>query len=140
MSQIQALLDAHMATIATRIINRNGNMDELISQFATYAMARSSSSGSVDNQGNIVGGTKTQIFTVSNNTIEIPSGCKLIYLLCKTETTTLTTPENEKIILSAPSTYTMSAGEFLNLEYPGAGGHGAITVNSIGETVISLTR
>lgn len=137
MTQIQALLDAHMATIATRIVERNGNMDELISQFATYAMARSSSSGSVDNQGNIVGGTKTQIFTANNEVINIPSGCKLIYLLCKTHTTIL---ETEKIILEAPSTYTMSAGEFLNLEYPGAGGHGAITVNSTGETVISLTR
>lgn len=135
---ISAFLDAYLEQLSNKVLNNPANMEAALKELATVATARSASSGASTN-GEIIGGTKTQIFKATDSNITIPNGCKLIYMYCQVGSCTITSQN----VLGAGvgnTTYTLEAGESLNLEYPGVGGHGSLTLDVAGTTAISVTR
>lgn len=135
---IQALLDARLQTLGTRIANNLGNADELIKEFAQTATARYSAVGSTDPGGGVIGATETQVHTLVNGSITIPAGCKIIYLVCQLGTVILTTTD---ILNTGNATHTLTEGDYINLEYAGSAGHGEIAIDATsGTLLIAITK
>jgi len=132
-----AILDARLATLATRISERNGNLDELIREFAVTATARYSAAGT-NNDAGAIGVAQTQFHTLTGASVTIPLGCKIVYLVCVSGSVTVTGAD---ILSVGNASKTLSQHEYINLEYPGPTGHGEIVVDATsGSVAITITK
>lgn len=132
-----AILDARLATLATRISQGTGNLDELVREFATTATARYSAAGT-NNDGGAIGVAQTQFHTLAGASVTVPAGCKIVYLVCLSGNVTVTGAD---ILSVGDASQTLGQNEYINLEYPGPTGHGEIIVDATsGSVKIVITK
>ena len=134
----QAILDARLATLSTRIANGTGNLDELVREFAATAQARYTATGATTGDGEVLGATQTQFHQLAGSSVTIPAGCKIIYLVCSTGPVTVTGAD---ILNLGSASKNLATGEYINLEYSGSAGHGEIIVDATSGAVdITITK